>query len=147
MPFSYFMCHCTEYKLLALQVKISEEIRLNATTQQWITTKISGCVLRQRSKTHSSLRQTNLQLQIQAALMSCQMRAVEQKVSDLFWLFLTCKYTKQKSLNYKSFTNPFLCNIQSVETCSLRHRDRGLKPSRPILAKMGLETSLETQSL
>jgi len=47
----YFMCHCTEYKLLALKVAILEENKLNATTQQFITAKISGCVLKQGSKT------------------------------------------------------------------------------------------------
>jgi len=30
----YFMRHCTEHKLLALQVRILEENKLNATTQQ-----------------------------------------------------------------------------------------------------------------
>jgi len=34
-----FMCHCTEYKLSALQVEISEENKLNTTTQQFITAK------------------------------------------------------------------------------------------------------------
>jgi len=33
----YFMCHWTEYKLSTLQVRISEENKLNATTQQFIT--------------------------------------------------------------------------------------------------------------
>jgi len=46
----YFVCHCTEYKLSALQ----------------------------RSKTHTSLRQSKLQQQNQAALMSRQIRAVER---------------------------------------------------------------------
>ena len=55
----YFMCHCTEYKLSWLQVRISEVDKLNPTTQQFITAKISGCVLKQRSKTHSTLRQSN----------------------------------------------------------------------------------------
>jgi len=40
-----------------------EENKLNATTQQFITAKRSGCGLKQGSKTHSSLRQSNLQLQ------------------------------------------------------------------------------------
>jgi len=31
------MCHYTEYKLPALKVTISEENKLNATTQQFIT--------------------------------------------------------------------------------------------------------------
>jgi len=43
------MRHLTEYKLSALQVRISEENTLNATTQQFITTKISGCTLKQGS--------------------------------------------------------------------------------------------------
>jgi len=59
----YFMRHCTEYKLSALQVRISEENILNAAIQQCTTAKISGCTLKQGSKTHSSLRQSNLQLQ------------------------------------------------------------------------------------
>jgi len=60
----YFMCHCTEYKTLALQVRLSEENTLNTTTKQFINAKISGCALKQGSKTHSSLRHTNLQLQM-----------------------------------------------------------------------------------
>jgi len=31
------MCHCTEYKLSALKVRILEENKLNATTQQFVT--------------------------------------------------------------------------------------------------------------
>jgi len=63
-----------------LEVRISEENKLKATTQQFITTKIAGCALKQRSKTHSSpsLRQSNLKLQNEAALMSCRIRAVER---------------------------------------------------------------------
>jgi len=75
----YFMCHCTEYKLSAYQVRISEENKLNATTQQFITAKMSGCALKQGSKTHLSLRQSYLQRQKQAALMSCRIRAVEHR--------------------------------------------------------------------
>jgi len=60
----YFMCHFTEYKLSALQVRISEENVLNPTTQQFITAKISGCALKQGSKTHSSLRQGNYNCKI-----------------------------------------------------------------------------------
>jgi len=55
------------------------ENKLNATTQQFITTKISGCALKQGSKTHSSLGQSNLQLQNEAALISCQIQAVEHR--------------------------------------------------------------------
>jgi len=48
-------------------------------TQQFITAKISGCALKQGSKTHSSLRPSNLQLQNDAALMPCRIRAVEHR--------------------------------------------------------------------
>ena len=75
----YFMCHCTEYKLSALQVSISEENSLKTTTQQFITAKISGCTWKQGSKTHSSLRQSNLQLHNEVAQMSCRIRAVEHR--------------------------------------------------------------------
>ena len=53
----YFMCHCNEYKLLALQVRIPEQNILNATTQQFITAKIPGCALKQGVKhTHQCVR-------------------------------------------------------------------------------------------
>ena len=71
------MCQCTEYKLSALQARMSEENELNATTQQFIPAKKSGCALNQGSETHSSPRQSNLQLQNEAALRSRQIRAVE----------------------------------------------------------------------
>ena len=62
------MCHWTEYKPLALQVRISEENTLNASTQQFITAKISGWALKQEIETHSSMRQRSLQLQNETAL-------------------------------------------------------------------------------
>ena len=37
--FPNFMCHCTEYQLSALQVRILEENILNAKTQQFVTAK------------------------------------------------------------------------------------------------------------
>jgi len=77
----YFMSHCTEYKLLELQVRISEENTPNATIQQFVTAKISGCALKQGSKTHSSIRQSNLQRKNEATLMSCRIRAVEHRIS------------------------------------------------------------------
>jgi len=40
------MCHCTEYELVALQVRLSEENKLNTTTQQFITETISRCALK-----------------------------------------------------------------------------------------------------
>jgi len=73
------LCHCTGYKLSALQIRISEENTLNAATQPIITAKISGCILKQGNKTHSSLRQSNLHQQNQAALLSCRMRAIEHR--------------------------------------------------------------------
>ena len=75
----YFMCHCTEYKLSALQVRLLEENTPNATTQKFITAKISGCALKQGSTTHSSIRQSNLQRKNEAALMSCRKRTVEYR--------------------------------------------------------------------
>ena len=75
----YLMCHCTEYKLSALHFRLSEENKLNATTQQFIIAKISGCVLKQGSKTHSSLSQSNLQWQNLAAIMSSQIRGVKHR--------------------------------------------------------------------
>ena len=72
------MRHWTEYKLSVLQIRMSEENTLNATTQ-FITAKVSGCALKQVSKTHSSLRQSNLQLQNEVALMSCRIPAVEHR--------------------------------------------------------------------
>jgi len=73
------MCHWTDYKLSALQARILEENTINATTQRFITAKISGCALKQGSKTHSTLRQSNLQLQNEAALMYCRIGAVEHR--------------------------------------------------------------------
>jgi len=52
--------------------------RINATTQQFITAKISGGTLKQGVK-HSSLRPSKLQLQNEAALISCRIRAVEHR--------------------------------------------------------------------
>ena len=66
----YYICCCTEYELSALQVRLSGKNKLNATTQQFITVKITGCALKQGNETHSSLRQSNLQLQNQTALRS-----------------------------------------------------------------------------
>jgi len=74
------MCQCTEYKLLALQIRLSEENTPNATTQQFETAKISGGALKQGSTTHSSIRQNNLLRKNEAALMSCRIRAVEHRV-------------------------------------------------------------------
>jgi len=66
----YFMRHCTEYKLYQRST-LGYRRKINSTLRQpFITAKISGCTLKQGSKTHSSLRQSNLQLPSQAAPMS-----------------------------------------------------------------------------
>jgi len=56
------------------------ENKFNSTTQQFITAKISGFALKQGSKRHSLLSQRNLQLQTEAALIFCRIRAVEHRV-------------------------------------------------------------------
>ena len=66
------------YKLSAFQARVSVENKLNATTQQFVNTKISVSALKQGSKTHSSLYQRNFQLQNEAAL-CCRIRAVEHR--------------------------------------------------------------------
>jgi len=58
---------------------ISKENKLNATTQQFITAKMSGCTLKQGSETHSSRCQSYVQRQNEAALMSCRIQAVEHR--------------------------------------------------------------------
>jgi len=65
--------------------------KLNATTQQFITAKISGCALKQGSKTQSSLRQSNLQLQNALYYVEYEQSSVESV--QLNWLMLTpvCK--------------------------------------------------------
>ena len=73
------MWHGIEYKLSALQVRISEENKLNSTTQQIITEETSGCALKQGSKTHPSLPQSNLPLQNEAARMSRRITALEHR--------------------------------------------------------------------
>ena len=45
------------------------------------------------------------------------------KFPSCFGCFLPANTTKKKSLNYIHFTEPFVCNIQNLETCSLRERD------------------------
>ena len=80
------MCDCTEYKLSALEARLSEENKFDATTQQFITAKPTGCTLQQGSKTHSSMRQSNLERQIEAALMPCRKWAVGRRWARLHWL-------------------------------------------------------------
>jgi len=40
-----------------------------------------------------------------------------------FHCFLPANTTNKKSLNYRNFNKPFLCNIQGFETWNLRDRD------------------------
>jgi len=73
----YFMCLYTEYKLSALQVRMSEKIH-STLRHHLTTTNIPGYALKQGSETHSSLRQSKLQQRSQAAL-SQRIRAVEHR--------------------------------------------------------------------
>jgi len=67
-----------KYVIRALQWKLPRAPLIRrCSSLQFLTAKISGCALKQRSKTHSSLCQSNLQLQNEAAHMSCQIRAVD----------------------------------------------------------------------
>jgi len=60
--------------------KLGYRRKMNSTLrQQFITAKIPGCALKQGSKAYSSLRQSNVQPQNEAALMSCRIRAVEHR--------------------------------------------------------------------
>jgi len=89
------MCRCTEYKLSAVQVRLSEKNKLNATTaQQFITAKISGCALKQWTETHSSLRQSNLQLQnhrLRFSLVKYGQLSIEAVQLDWLAHTLVCK--------------------------------------------------------
>jgi len=98
------MCHCIDYKLSALQIMISEEHKLNTMIQQFKIAKISVCALKQRSKTHSPLRQSNLQLQNQATLMSCRIRAVEH-----------CKCAAGLSNTHPGLQDRILLNYTRIE--------------------------------
>jgi len=87
------MCQCTEYKLSALQVRIGGKY-----TQPYDTAvhncKNIICALKHGSKTHSSLRQSKLQLQNQAALMSRRIRAVEHRKSAAGLTVRTSRFTR-----------------------------------------------------
>jgi len=86
-----------------------EENARNATTQQFRTAKISGCALKPGEKTRSSLRQTNLQLQNEAALMSCPIRAVEHRCAGgLAGAFV--KYRSPANFQFSFFLAETLSN-------------------------------------
>jgi len=97
-----------EYQLSALQASVSEVNTINTTTQQFITAKISGCALKQASKTHSSLRPSNLPLYNDAALMSFRIRVMEHRSGWLDRLAYTpvckiesCKTTQELRMRMK----------------------------------------------
>jgi len=129
----YFMCHCIEYNVSALQVTISEENKINATTQQFITAKMSFYVLKQGSKTHPSLRQSNLQHKNETALMSCRTRAVEHRcgaglgVQPGLQDRILLNYTRiENAHKVRKITFKFLLCIEAQQTFSfslslLRH--------------------------
>jgi len=90
----YFMCNCTEYKLPALHVATLEENKLNAMTQQFVIAKISGCVLKQGSKTHSPLRQSNLQRKIR--LRWCLVENGQSSIESVRWArWRTLRFARQ----------------------------------------------------
>ena len=74
------------------------------------------------------------------------MRDGDNELAILFIVItvLTCKYNKPKSLNYRNFSKPFPCNIQSLETWNLRDRDQD---SQKWVSRWVLRPSLETLSL
>jgi len=74
--------------------------------QQFITAKISGCALKQGSKTHSSIPQSNLQLQNEAALMSRRIRAVEHRKSAAGLAGAHPGLKNRILLNYTRIENP-----------------------------------------
>jgi len=106
----YFMCHCAEYKILALQIRLSEENKHNATTQQFIIAKISSCALKQGCKTHSLMRQSNLQLQNEArwCLVEDERSSIERQRLGCIWCTLR-------------FEKSDLAKLHRNWECSLKH--------------------------
>jgi len=74
---SYVIARNISYQLLKLGYQRKRHSTLWRTSSY--LQKVSGCALKQGCKTHSSLRQSNLQLQNEAARMSRQIRAVERR--------------------------------------------------------------------
>jgi len=89
----WFMCHCSEYKLSALQVKISEENKLNATTQQFITAEIPGCALKQWSKhTHRCVRAIyNSKMRLRLSLVEYEQGSTKSVTLDTMTHTAVCK--------------------------------------------------------
>ena len=80
------MCHCTECKLSALLVRLSEENKLNAMIQQFITAKISGCVLNRGVKQthHYVIAISNCKMRLRWRLVECEQSSIEKVRLD--WL-------------------------------------------------------------
>jgi len=89
----HYMDNSTENKQLALQVWILEENKLNATTQQFITAKISGCALKHGVKhTHHCVRAIyNCKMRLRLCLVEYEQSSIESVRLD--WLARTtvCK--------------------------------------------------------
>jgi len=87
------MCRCTEYKLSALQVRLSEKDKLNATTQQFITAKISGCAVKQGVKhTHHYVRAIyNYKIRLREGLVKYGQLSIEGMQLDWLAYTLVCK--------------------------------------------------------
>ena len=77
--FPYFMCHCTQSKLSAFQVRIAEENK----TQRYDTAVHNYKNIRQHVKTREwntlITASEQFQLQNETALMSCRIRAVDHR--------------------------------------------------------------------
>jgi len=60
--YHYFVCHCTKYKLSALQVRMSEENIINVTIHQLITAEISAARENRGVKhTHVEYKQSSIE--------------------------------------------------------------------------------------
>jgi len=95
-----------------------------------------GWVLKKVSKTHSSLRQSNLQLQNEAALMSRRIRAVEHRcaaglagahpsLQDRILInytkgLPTCLHQKKTDLVQKKADSSF--EVYTIKTCTNTHK-------------------------
>jgi len=77
------MCHCTGYKLLALQVRLSEENTPNAQRYDTAVRNCKNIRLRVKGVEYNTLINSSGQFTTEkwAALMSCRIRAVEHRVS------------------------------------------------------------------
>jgi len=84
-----------------------------------MTAKITGCTLKQGRKTHSSIRQSNLQLQNEAALMYCRIRAFEHRKSAAGLAGTHPSFKNQILLNYTRTENAHKVRKKSFDFCYL----------------------------